>query len=394
MTVSKPRMAIVCSTILAGVLLCGHVINRRASLVTRPTRELLSSQTPTETIFPLENKEPLESDEDEPPEQSQTLTNEGEAITTESSLPPEAQDVDWISDFRKRGYVFNILPNKTKLWTRDVHLCVMFNLNNMKPDEQAMNLLLAYYLPFFNHITILFDGVWEDKPNFLPDYVNFIGCESYLGWYQHRCVKSCLTQAPSKDTASLYIADDMFINLSKMANLPPSNLWYIRRNSANFTAMLQRDKQQIHNKWIWFGPPHYNEMKLKAVIDGLPQEWKKRLVENAGYPDNYLLGANFDIIYVPSAIASELEAILTHIIHQANLFCEVAGPLSVGILRPKTEVIEMNKGFLWAKGRTLSNMRALASTAHFIHPVKLRKKEHADLWRGLMESQLHMALEL
>lgn len=396
MTVSKPRLAIVCSTILAAVLLCWHVLDRRTSL-TRPMRSLLTSQTPIETIFPMENTEsnfPLGQYQDDPLEARQTLTEAEVASTTESLLVSEARDVDWISDFKKRGYTFDVLPNKTKMWTRDVHLCVMFNLNNMEPDEQAINLLLAYYLPFFNHITVLFDGVWKEKPTFVPDYVNFIGCESHLGWYQHRCVRKCLIEASSRDTGSLYIADDMFINLSKMANLSSSNLWYIKRNRANFTALLQEDKQEIHEHWTWFGPPHYNEMKLRAVINGLPQEWRKRLVKNAGYPENYLVGANFDIIYVPLSIASELEAILTHIIHQANLFCEVAGPLSVGITRPKKEVVEMNRGFLWAKGRTIANMRALAGTAHFIHPVKLRKKEHADLWRELMETQLMMTLEL
>ena len=77
----------------------------------------------------------------------------------------------------------------SSFWTKNVHLCVMFNLNRMKPNERVIKLLSSYYHPFFDHITFLFDGNWTEKPSYISDYVNFLGCDSYTGWYMQKCVK-------------------------------------------------------------------------------------------------------------------------------------------------------------------------------------------------------------
>ena len=135
------------------------------------------------------------------------------------------------------------------MWTKNIRLCIMFNLKNMSPNKQVINLMLSYYSYFFNHIMLLFDGEWSEKPDYLPKNIKFSGCKSTNGWYQHYCLRICLNETWNEDgepEGYLYIADDMFVNLTKMSLLPLSKVWCIRTTNINYTA-----RASLGNSWHW-----------------------------------------------------------------------------------------------------------------------------------------------
>ncbi len=92
------------------------------------------------------------------------------------------EDIDyitaWINDLKSVGYEFPQIPDKSKIWTRNTQLCIMFNHAS---GESPVRLMLAYYLRFFDHIMLIFDGKWEERPPYIPDYVKFYGCDSIFG---------------------------------------------------------------------------------------------------------------------------------------------------------------------------------------------------------------------
>ena len=63
--------------------------------------------------------------------------------------------------------------NLPSLWTDKTHLCVMFNLNRVEPRKDITDVLVSYYVPFFENITFIFDGANRERPDFLPEFVNF-----------------------------------------------------------------------------------------------------------------------------------------------------------------------------------------------------------------------------
>ena len=166
------------------------------------------------------------------------------------------------------------------LWTKKVQLCIMFNLNNMAPNEKAINLLLTYYSRFFNHITVLFDGNWK-KPNYLPKNVSFSGCNSQCGWFEHKCLCICLneTWGDSQPGGYLFISDDMFVNLAMMSSLPLSQIWYIDTKPINYTR-----RASLVNTWFW----NTALKPLEVVIEHLQTEWKDIIVKEVGFPDRYM----------------------------------------------------------------------------------------------------------
>ena len=138
---------------------------------------------------------------------------------------------------------------ESQLWTKKVQLCIMFNLKNISPNKQVINLTLSHYSYFFNHIMLLFDGEWGEKPDYLPKNIKFSGCKSTNGWYQHYCLRICLNETWDEDgepKGYLYIADDMFVNLTKMSFLPLSKVWFIGATNINYTA-----KASLGNSWHW-----------------------------------------------------------------------------------------------------------------------------------------------
>ena len=267
----------------------------------------------------------------------------------------------------------------------------MFNLNKIKPNRNTINLLLAYYLPFFDHITLIFDGKWKKKPEYVPEYVKFFGCESHIGWYMQKCLNICISQSDDSVKGNLFIADDMFVNFNKMKNLDLTKLWYIQPIVYKYSDLQTKDGKTLRSWWWWWGEPYHNERPLKTVMNSLPDEWKQKLVENAGFPDKFQIRCLSDLIYVPNSLAPRLSTVMTHVIHTATLFFEIAVPLSVGIVVHPSERVLLTNAYLWGANRNANRIKKEAEKKHFVHPVKQSKKVQADLWRSLMEAQLRNA---
>ena len=262
--------------------------------------------------------------------------------------------------------------------TNKIQLCIMFNLFKMSPNKQAINLLVSYYSLFFNHIMLLFEGDWSEKPNYIPQNITFSGCKSKDGWFQQHCLLICLNetwQNGDKPEGYLYIADDMFVNLTKMSLLPLSHVWYINPDLMNYTA-----RASVRNTWHWRGA-----MKpLETVVNNLPEKWKRVLVENVGFPDCIHASGLADIVYVPHLLAKNMTDFMNYVIRTAELISEVAFPLAVDIVAPN-KTTHFIDGILWSGQRNPGMIKKSARTAHFVHPVKLSSKAQADLWKSLME---------
>ena len=272
----------------------------------------------------------------------------------------------------------NRSPVQSLVWTNKIQLCIMFNLFKMSPNKQAINLLVSYYSLFFNHIMLLFEGDWSEKPNYIPQNITFSGCKSNNGLFQQHCLLICLNETwdnGDKPEGYLYIADDMFVNLTKMSLLPVSHVWYINPDQMNYTA-----RASVRNTWKWG-----QAMKpLETVVNNLPEKWKHVLVESVGFPDCIHASGLADIVYVPHLLARNMTDFMNYVIRKAKLISEVAFPLAVDIVAPN-KTTHFIDGILWNGQRNLAMIEKSARTTHFVHPVKLSSKAQADLWKSLME---------
>jgi hypothetical protein len=263
----------------------------------------------------------------------------------------------------------------------------MFNLAHLKPNKNLINVLISYYFPFFKNISLIFDG----HPNYnftsVPSFVNVMFCDSHLGWYQQKCIRKCIQQNDSETEGHLYIADDMFINITKMAELPKSKIWYVG-NSKKSMSWIENPGPKGWG-WQWWGPPYGNNVKLKNTIQSFPRKWQVILEKYHSFPDNFSVIATSDIIYIPQSKVPEIIPVLDHIIGQGDLFCEIATPLAVNVASP--DFVKMQGGYLW-NDRSVAMIERVSRTAHFVHPVKLGTAVHAALWVNYMEQQLNLTI--
>ena len=304
----------------------------------------------------------------------------------------EKQDIDysqaWLSDLKRLEYAFPLHKKQYNSWTSDVQLCIMFNLMKMTPSEITVNMILHYYLLFFSKILVLFDGEWPDRPKYIPSSVAFSGCKSENGKLQHICLFKCMQYSKKRALGYLYVADDMFVNLTMMSSLSPYKIWYINPATINYTSVINDEP----TGWHW-GHPDYYEYALKAVIDSLPTKWMNQLIETGGFPEYFSIRGIFDIIYVPEQYVNPLADVLSHIISTVDLFSELAGPLAVEIVAPQFERDTLIYGYLWHEKRTMSYIQETALRASFVHPVKLAKNgAEARLWQQLMDQQIFSLL--
>ena len=291
---------------------------------------------------------------------------------------PESKIMENNSSNRSESRSTNGSLSQSLVWTDRVQLCIMFNLANMSPNKQVINLLLSYYSFFFSHIMLLFDGNWSEKPNYIPKNIAFSGCKSLRGWFQQHCLLICLSQTwdnGDKPEGYLYIADDMFVNLTKMGSLPLSHVWYINPGQMNYTA-----RASLLKTWHWPS----NMKPLEIVINNLPAKWKQVLVQKVGFPDRLRAQGLADIVYVPQSLAKNMTDFMNYVIKTAKVICEVAYPLAVDIIAPN-KTIHFVDGILWGGDRNLAMIEKKAKICHFVHPVKLSSKVQADLWKSFME---------
>ena len=284
----------------------------------------------------------------------------------------------WIRDLKSVGYSFPKLPDKTRLWTKNIQLCIMYN---HVPGEYYVRELMAYYLRFFDNIMLLFDGEWPEKPSFIPEYVNFSECRSDRGQFQHVCLRTCLTNGGRKVDGYLFVADDIFVNLSRMSTLPRSKLWYV-----DMKYVYDYTNKAAFTGWTWW--PRFSE-KIRLVVDNLPPEWKEVLVKYTGFPKQFHGHSLSDILYVPLPLASHMVEVLSYIINTTNLFCEITIPLAVDIVEP--QYVHMVWGYVQGgKRKDRALITSTAAKAHFVHPLKLGVRPTADIWRDFMAMQLKL----
>ena len=290
----------------------------------------------------------------------------------------------------KKGYSISDLPPKSALWTDKIHLCINLNLNGIKPSKAVIETQVSYYFPFFKNITLIFNGDNWSRPDYVPEFVDVISCDSHLGWYQHKCIRSCIQRGSKETEGFLYIADDMFINLTKMAELPTTKLWTVVESAVCSYSMIQTPGRKGCN-WPWWGRPTYGAKNLDIVIKSLPAKWKEQLVETAGFPDHFIARSVSDIIYIPQALVTNMTHVLDHIINTTELFCEIATNLAVDIVAPDRTTFVY--GYLW-DDRSVAAIKKMATTAHFVHPIKLGIREQRDIWIQYMDKQLSNVIDM
>ena len=297
------------------------------------------------------------------------------------------------NSLKKKEYTLADLPPWSSLWTDKIHLCVMFNLNGVQPKKGVTDILISYYTPFFRDITFIFDGANRERPDFLPEFVDFITCDSHVGWYQHKCIRSCMHRGTEETKGYLYIADDMFINLTMMADLPTDKILFTEMEPKSYSWIL--DPGPNGWGWMWWGPPFNNKDVLKHIIEVMPSEWMEQLKETSGFPDHFKIVATSDLIYVSRKLKPKLTTALDFIVSNSpgrDLFCEIATCLAVDIAAPN-EVVIMEYGYLWSgQEKSLEGIDKKANTAHFVHPVKVGVESHRKLWLRYMENQLYNAI--
>ena len=56
---------------------------------------------------------------------------------------------------------------------------------------------------------------------------------------------------------------------------------------------------------------------------------------------------------------------------------------------PSQDVVKMENGYLWGGDRSVAGIERKSTVAHFVHPLKLGRAKHAELWLKYMEKQLN-----
>ena len=290
----------------------------------------------------------------------------------------------WIRDLKNIGYQFPRLPIKSKLWTKDVQLCIMFNWGT---TDYVLRILLAYYLRFFDSIVLLYDGEWPNwTPENFPEGVRSIQVDTYHGWFQQRALFECLKIGQKSNLSTLYIPDDMFMNISMLSRYSLSKVWYRKGTYVDF----RNEGEVFFEYWWWWtgtGSDFYG--KLREVIASLPEKWMKQWKE-FGYPQKVCAHSVADTIYVPLAFSNDMLELLQHIMSvQPELFSEIAYPLLIDITVPESHREPYSDGNLWLNERyDLEKIMEFSSTRDYIHSLKLRETFGRDLWCRFMNQML------
>ena len=290
---------------------------------------------------------------------------------------------NWIGDLKSVGYVFPKLPKTASLWTKNVHLCIMFNWGS---TEYRTRLLLAYYMRFFDVITLFFEG--ESKiSTYIPSHIEVFHVSTEHGHYQQRSLELCLKRFVTNVTSHLYIADDMFINITKMSQLSLSKIWFIPMSEHTFGG-----DSILGDNWSWWRHPPGNTFysRFVTVVNSLPQELKQILIDKVGFPNRIHGHAAADIIHIPHSYAANVTKVLDHISSVAELFCELAVPLAVDIAQP-TGREEMGDNYLWSDDRdNPSIVQRFVDTGYYAHPLKMSTRFAADMWCRSMNNQIRL----
>lgn len=284
----------------------------------------------------------------------------------------------WISDLKSVGYTFPILPSKSKLWTKDVQLCIMFNWGT---TEYVVRILLAYYLRYFSSIILYYDGEWP-AGMLKPESVTSVQVNTHQGWFQQRALYDCLKRGHNSNQNVLYIPDDIFFNISSVRRYSLSDVWFTDGVHVDF-----RIPSQVHDDWWWWTGTGLNYYEaLKKVQSQLTPKMMK-LYEAAGFPAKMSSHAISDSIYISHPLIGDVLESLELIDRvEPNMFCEVAYPVFINTAVPLKHKVPFLECNLWLEDRTnVGRITNCARTRDYVHPLKLRDKFGRDLWRTFME---------
>ena len=293
----------------------------------------------------------------------------------------------WFSDLKSIGYVFPSLPNKSILWTKDVQLCIMFNWG---AKEHSIRTLLAYYMRFFDRIILLYDGEWPNTTeHYIPKNVQYIAISTYNGWFQQKALYRCLKEGAKHGISSIYVADDMFINITKMSDFSKSTVWLTRGVYYNFS---NPSEFLSNNSWRWWKEPkgwNFYE-KFVRVVNSLPMQWKQNL-EAYGFPGKMEAHSIADIIYIPHSLTGHFIDAIDHITNMTELFCEIVYPLIIGISVPESQTRQFEQGNLWDNERkNITLLKEWSEARHYVHGLKLSTWFGRNVWSALMNKQLKL----
>ena len=292
----------------------------------------------------------------------------------------------WVYDLKQIGYTFPNLPDKSKLWTRNVQLCIMFNWG---AEGYTIKMLLAYYMRFFNSIVLIYDGKWPKTKFFedVPTSVKVISVDTKNGWYQQHALLKCLQSGDNNTASYLYIPDDMFINITMMSTLPVSNIWLNEPGDFSFNDL----GTFLQDTWYWWKHPKGTNFQKKylSVVDTLPLEWKQSLSRNVGFPNHMHSHSVVDSVHIPRTFSGNLSNVLLYFMGKSSIFCEILIPLALDITAGPPNHTYLVEGNLWSKGRSsLSLIRDYSTTKHFVHPLKLSTDMGSNVWCMLMTEQI------
>ena len=291
----------------------------------------------------------------------------------------------WISDLKLVGYEFPKLPKKASLWTKNVHLCIMFNWGS---TEYRTRLLLSYYMRFFDAITLFVEGEHVNH-TYIPSHIQVFHVKTRNGILQQISLELCINQVVPNTVSHLYISDDMFINITKMSGLYLSKIWFIPLSVHTFG-----DDSTFHDGWNWWGYSfngHSTQYeRFVMIVKRLPQDLKQVLIDKVGFPNRIHGHAVADIVHIPNHYASDVTRVLKHVNSVTDLFCEIAVPLAVDIAQPIGRE-EMEDGNLWGWQRTQSPLvQSFVDTRYYMHAMKLSTRYGADIWCKSMNNQLSL----
>lgn len=313
----------------------------------------------------------------------QALTNVYKTLQNEEVI--NSDDLEylnaWVTDLVNIGYTFPKLPTKSKLGTKDVQLCIMFNWG---AGEYIIKILLAYYLRYFSSIMLLYDGDWPGGiSKYYPEGVTEMKVNTHQGWYQQRALYECLKRGQKSNLHTLYIPDDMFVNISKLsAKNSLSSVWFTGGHYNDFTIQAQ----VFHDNWWWWWGTgnNYYEM-LKRVISSIPHK-RMKMYEASGYPKHVAPHAVSDIIYVPQMFTNDMLESLQHDMGvEPELFCEILYPMLIDSTVPESHKVRFLDCNLWLEARSkLDLITECSRNKDFVHPLKLRDKFNRDLWCTFM----------
>ena len=294
--------------------------------------------------------------------------------------------VAWLNDLSAMGYVFPVMHNNQR-WRkedwRNIRLCVQFNTNFPLLEENVnstLKLLHSRYTQYFDRIS--YTGPIP-RPYYISKDIEYIQCNgSETGYFQQKCIVAHLESFPSEE-GYLYIADDAFIDFSRLSKMPLNKIWIEEGQRYN----IKNAEEFNGNDWGWW----YWKYGYKSLIDHwekLPQSMKDKVAEATGSADIIRSHALADFVYIPQVSRKKfIEATKALTYEDPPLFCEIALPI-IADIAGGPNVIPLEECLLWEEQRTTSNLRdyAVSGKCDVVHSFKLTNNEQRLLWMEQMRA--------